>query len=186
MRAKAALPAPSPVKEQSPITVYLGLGANLGDRKANLSRALSLLAQHLTLQEVSSLYETDPVGYAEQPQFLNAVCRATTTAPPEMVLSWAKEVEQALGRTPTVRNGPRMVDVDVLLFGDVVVDSPELIVPHPRLAERAFVLVPLAEIAAQVQHPVLKRSVAEMLAQLNSQAGVRQVASRGWWKGEKG
>ena len=170
-----------PLNEPQPITLFLGLGSNLGDRKAHLRRALDLLAVQLTLENVSSLYETDPVGYLAQPRFLNAVCQATTRADPETVLSWAKEVEQTLSRRPAAHDGPRTADVDLLLYGSLVLDTPRLTLPHPRLAQRAFVLVPFSEIAPAVAHPVLQRSIQELLATVEGREGVRSVEGRSWW-----
>ena len=171
---------------QHPTTIFLGLGANLGDRRANLQGALSLLASRLTITKVSSLYETEPVGYFAQPRFLNAVCQATTTAGPETVLAWAKETEAALGRTPAVRYGPRTVDVDLLLYGSLVLETPSLVIPHPRLAERAFVLAPLAEIAPSVAHPVLKQTAALLLDAVSGREGVKLIEGQGWWREARG
>ena len=143
--------------------VYLGLGSNLGDREANLSQALRLLGQRgVWVDRVSSIYETEPVGYLEQPRFLNAVCRVSTELGPEELLSLAKEVEGLLGRRPSFPNAPRPIDVDILFYEDLVMESPELTIPHPRLAERAFVLVPLAEIAPDLVHPALGIEVREL------------------------
>lgn len=162
--------------------IFLGLGSNLGDRRANLQDALTLLASRLSITKVSSLYETEPVGYLDQHRFLNAVCQAATMAGPETVLEWAKETEAALGRTPSVRYGPRTVDVDLLLYGSLVLETPVLVIPHPRLAERAFVLAPLAEIAPSVVHPVLKQTAATLLEAVSGREGVKLMEGPGWWK----
>ena len=143
--------------------VYLGLGSNLGDREANLRYALDLLGKIVVLERTSSLYDTKPWGYEEQSRFLNCVCEAWTPLNPQALLTAVKGVEQAVGREPTFRNGPRLIDVDILLYGQQVVSELDLEIPHPRLAERAFVLVPLGEIAGHHLHPVLKLTVTELL-----------------------
>ncbi len=157
------------------VTVYLGLGSNLRDRRGNLARAIELLSQQVRVEQVSSLYETEPVGYSEQPPFLNAVCRASTEIAPQELLALAKETERRIGRRPTFRNAPRRIDVDLLFYGEQVLHSPELTIPHPRLTKRAFVLVPLAEIAPWLVHPENGQTAAELLGQAPGLKGVR------WW-----
>ncbi|MBI3968197.1 MAG: 2-amino-4-hydroxy-6-hydroxymethyldihydropteridine diphosphokinase [Chloroflexi bacterium] len=146
--------------------VFLGLGSNLGDRKANLRLAVRRLRELMQITRVSSLYETGPVGFPDQPDFLNAVAEAETILSPSGLLTVIKEVEESLGREPTFRYGPRAIDVDVLLYDDIVFHGLELEVPHPRLHERRFVLEPLVELAPDVVHPVLLRPVSAILADL--------------------
>ena len=148
----AHAPAPDSVAVHD---VYLGLGANLGARARNLAAALSLLARSrgLTLRRVSSVYLTSPVGLTDQPDFLNLVAFFHARLSPAELLATALSVERRLGRVRTVRWGPRAVDVDILLIGDLRISDPELTVPHPRLRERQFVLTPLAEIAPDLELP---------------------------------
>ena len=160
-------------------TVYLGLGSNLGDREANLRDALRALWRMGRVESVSSLYETEPVG-PPQPPFLNAACRFETGLEPRPLLRFLQGLEHELGRRPGgERWGPRPIDLDILLYEDRLVDEEGFVVPHPRLAERAFVLVPLAEIAAGERHPELGKTVAQLLKAAGEQ-GVRRVAGAGW------
>lgn len=152
--------------------VYLGLGANLGDRESNLIKALEMLAEGVRMEAVSSLYETEPMGYLEQPRFLNIVCRGTTPLEPQRLLALAKKIEGSLGRVASFPNAPRPIDIDILFYGDSAIDTPELVIPHPRIAERAFVLVPLAELAPELAHPLTGHTVKSMLAEVNGREGV--------------
>lgn len=164
----------------APVTVYLGLGSNLGDRSGNLLRAVELLAQELVVERVSSLYETEPWGYREQTRFLNAALCAVTRLSPLALLGLVQQVEQRLGRTPTFRYGPRSLDVDILFYGDRVLEIPRLTVPHPHLAQRAFVLVPLAEIAPGLCHPKLGNTVEQLLEQVEGREGIERCSVQGW------
>jgi GTP cyclohydrolase-4 len=158
------------------ITTYLGLGSNLGDRQHNLAQALHLLRCQIEIVRVSSCYETEPVGYINQPDFINIACQVRTGLSPHDLLRFIKHVEQRMGRLANFRYGPRLIDIDILLMEDLVLKTPELTIPHPHLSERAFVLTPLAEIAPQVRHPVLNQTIAELAEQLRS-SGV-EPASR--------
>jgi 2-amino-4-hydroxy-6-hydroxymethyldihydropteridine diphosphokinase len=158
-------------------TVYLGLGSNLGKREENLERALELLAQRLRMGKVSSIYDTEPVGNTNQPRFLNIACQAFTNIKPEGLLSLAKGIEIKMGRRG--RSGePRVIDIDILIYGDQVMKTPDLIIPHPRMAERAFVLVPLAEIAPDLVHPITHKTVKEMLKAVKEVQGVLKLETK--------
>ncbi len=136
-------------------TVYLGLGTNLGDRESNLREALRRLAELVRIEAVSSVYESEPVGFRAQPDFWNLVVRVHTELGPRALLVAIQEIERAMGRRPSFRNAPRVIDIDILLYDDVQLDLPELTIPHPRMLERAFVLVPLAELAPDLELPGL-------------------------------
>jgi len=145
-------------------TVYLALGSNLGDRLANLKQAIAALTPQMEVKAKSSVYETPPWGYEDQPKFLNQVIKAKTYLDPEPLLKHLKRLEVALGRQESFPNGPRLIDMDILFYDDLVLNSPALVIPHPRLHERGFVLLPLMEIAPDLIHPVNKKSVREMAA----------------------
>ena len=159
-----------------PVRVYLGLGSNLGDRLANLERGLQILGERVRLVRASSIYETEPWGFVEQPAFLNCVVEGVSSVSPEGLLEILKETERMVGREATFPGGPRVFDADLLFYGDRTVDLPHLKVPHPRIPERAFVLVPMAEIAADFVHPTLDVTVETLTARVQGREGVRWYA----------
>lgn len=145
-------------------TVYLSLGSNLGDREGHLRAAVDLLrAEGIRVLRVSSVYETEPMEVADQPWFLNLVVEAETDLFPKQLLARIRKIELGLGRRRERPKGARTIDIDILLYGDAVIETSELTVPHPRLAERRFVLEPLAELIPELRHPVNRRTVREML-----------------------
>ena len=153
------------------ITVYLGLGSNLGERGLHLSQAMDFLSQRIKIEKKSPIYDTAPVGNPNQPRFLNMVIRVSTRLPANALLFMAKGIEAKLGRVPV--DTPRPIDIDILFYGDQIINNPpQLIVPHPRLAERAFVLVPLADIAPDLLHPVKKKTIKQLLAEVEGREGV--------------
>jgi 2-amino-4-hydroxy-6-hydroxymethyldihydropteridine diphosphokinase len=146
-------------------TVYLSLGSNLGDRRGTLLDAVARLeAPDFRIRRVSSIYETEPVDFRDQPWFLNLVLEAETELFPKQLLARIRKVELGLGRKRLRKKGPRSIDIDILLYGETVIESAELAIPHPRLTERRFVLEPLAELAPQLRHPVTRQTIAELLA----------------------
>lgn len=152
--------------------VYLGLGSNVGNREEHLFSAVRLIADIGTVVSQSSIYETEPVGLRDQPLFLNMVVGLDVGMDPQTLLLQTQAIEHSLGRVRTIPNGPRTIDIDILLYDDVVVSSETLIVPHARLHERAFALVPLAEIAPNAVHPIVKKSIAELLAGVSDRESV--------------
>jgi 2-amino-4-hydroxy-6-hydroxymethyldihydropteridine diphosphokinase len=155
--------------------VYLSLGSNVGNRAANLNAAIERLRSLGTVEEVSSFYETEPVEFTAQPWFLNCAVKLDTEKMPKQLLAGILDVEQQMGRRRTQKKGPRAIDIDVLLFGNSIIDTKGLTVPHPAMHERRFVLEPLAEIAPDVRHPVFKRTVRELRDALPPGQAVRKI-----------
>ncbi len=157
-------------------TVYLSLGSNIGDRERNLRAAIDELPHAgVAITRVSSFYETEPVDLKEQPWFLNCVVEAETHFDPFMLLRALREIETKMGSKKLVAKGPRLMDIDILLYGTETIDTPELQVPHPRMHLRRFVLVPLAEIAPEAVYPGLKKTVKQLLEETPDRSVVRQT-----------
>jgi 2-amino-4-hydroxy-6-hydroxymethyldihydropteridine diphosphokinase len=159
-------------------TVYLGLGSNLGDRAANLREAVERLCELGEVAAVSAVYETEPREITDQPWFLNCAVALETEQMPRQLMARLLGIERTMGRRRTKPKGPRLIDIDILLFGNSVVEAAGLTVPHPAMQKRRFVLEPLAEIAPEARHPVFKRTVQEMRDALGKDAGVvKRVSS---------
>ena len=155
-----------------PVTAYFGLGSNMGNRQQNLDLALDLLSHRLKMGRISSMYETDPQDNADQPRFLNLVCRVDTRLDPEALLVVTKGIERKLGRKPKTSNLPRPIDIDILFYGEQVIKTRDLLIPHPKLTERAFVLIPLVEIAPDLVHPKSGQPVREILEGITEKQGI--------------
>ncbi len=156
-------------------SVYIALGSNLGERQQNLAEALRRMAGVVRVTAVSRLYETEPAYVLDQPAFLNAVVAGYTGLSAPDLLAYLKQLETQLGRKTLVRYGPRNIDLDIIFYDDLVLDSPHLTIPHPRMAERGFVMHPLTDIAPDLVHPQLERTMAQLLADLPAADGVMQI-----------
>lgn len=155
--------------------VYLSLGSNLGDRAANLNDAISRIAKIGDVMSVSSFYETEPVEYTAQPWFLNCAVKLDTEKMPKQLLAAVLDLERQMGRRRTQQKGPRTIDIDILLFGNSIIEAKDLVVPHPALHQRRFVLEPMTEIAPEARHPVFKRTMRELRDALPAGQSVRRV-----------
>ena len=153
--------------------VYLSLGTNLGNRAANLKQAIAWLPPQMTVRAKSDVYETPPWGHTEQDDFLNQAVKVTTYLEPEKLIKHIKRLEVAMGREANFRNGPRLIDIDILFYDDEILDTPLLTIPHPKLHERGFVLLPMMDIAPDHVHPVMKKSIRELVG-LCDLEGIKQ------------
>ncbi|RMG72966.1 MAG: 2-amino-4-hydroxy-6-hydroxymethyldihydropteridine diphosphokinase [Nitrospirae bacterium] len=158
------------------IDVYIGVGSNLGDRRNNCQSAVRQLKHNgIEVIKVSPVYETEPWGVKEQPPFLNLAIHCRTSLPPEELLRRLKDIEKQLGRESTYHWGPRTIDLDILFYGDRIVNQKELVIPHPHIAQRLFVLKPLSDIAPFLIHPVLNRTILELLQEFKDKQAIHQV-----------
>ncbi len=148
--------------------IYLSLGSNLGDRANNLLKAIEHLPPQVEVIIQSSVYETEPWGYSDQPTFLNQVVKARTSLEPIDLLALLKEIEVRMGRKESFRFGPRLIDLDILFYDDLILNTPDLMIPHPRITERAFVLIPLSEISPDLIHPERNKTIAELKNSIDS------------------
>ena len=161
-----------------PTLVYLSLGSNVGDRENHLRQAIARLAPEGRIMSVSSFYETEPVEFTDQSWFLNCAVALETTETPERLMAALLQIEQQMGRQRIQKKGPRTIDIDILLFGDAILDGPALTIPHPAMHQRRFVLEPLAEIAPEVRHSVLKKTIRELLDALPAGQEVRKLQTK--------
>ena len=161
--------------------VYIGFGSNIGDRLAHIQNAIQTLSktEGITLQKISSVYKTDPVGYEAQAEFLNGVAAIQTSLSPLSLLYILKDIETEVGRQHRIRWGPREIDLDILIYGNLCVQTEKLIIPHPEMHLRGFVLVPLAEIALDLVHPVFQESIQTLLNRLDDDKSISKSGSTG-------
>ncbi len=160
---------------------WLGLGSNLGDKRAHIQQALAEIAASCRLVEVSSLYKTEPVGFKDQDWFLNCTARIATPKTPRELLALLQSIERQLGRTARVKNGPRTIDLDILLYDSLVLEEDGLVIPHPRMHERLFVLAPLREIAPALVHPVWERTIEQLAESLRDPERVELYEGSPCW-----
>lgn len=160
-----------------PIIAYIGLGSNIGDKKNFCLRAIALLARAGHVNKVSSFYCTEPVGHQAQDEFINAVVELETHLLPEQLVAACRTIEDELGRRRSTRWGPRTIDLDILLYGDAIINNPDLTIPHPLLTSRGFVLIPLCEIAPHIEHPVLQKTIIQLLQELKDPHRVVECGS---------
>jgi 2-amino-4-hydroxy-6-hydroxymethyldihydropteridine diphosphokinase len=157
--------------------VYLGVGSNLGNRQGNIKKAARLLGENGNIQVVrrSSFYETEPVGYKKQPDFLNCIFEIKTSLTPLVLLKVLKNIEKKLKRVKNIKWGPRLIDLDILLYGNKVIEKTNLTIPHPEMHKRRFILAPLAEIAPEIIHPLKKKTILELYKNLSDKHKVRKL-----------
>jgi 2-amino-4-hydroxy-6-hydroxymethyldihydropteridine diphosphokinase len=148
------------------VEAYIAFGSNIGDREENISRALKILKHKIKITKTSSLYETKPMYLENQDWFLNGVTKIDTELSPKKLLTFLKSMEKEMGRKELGRNGPRIIDLDILFYGNMISDDNDLHIPHPKISERAFVLVPLAEIEPNLIHPTYRKTIAQLLSEL--------------------
>ncbi|HEX5370201.1 MAG TPA: 2-amino-4-hydroxy-6-hydroxymethyldihydropteridine diphosphokinase [Dehalococcoidia bacterium] len=165
------------------MAIYIALGANLGDRRANLAQALRSLPPEASVEAVSALYESTPQPPAPPPDYLNAACRIATQLDPEALLRHVKQIEHDMGRRPGERWAPRLIDLDIVLYDDLILDTATLVIPHSRLAERNFVLQPLLDLDPGLKHPATGQRLDALLKQTGN-GGLRRIAEPGW-QGER-
>lgn len=158
-------------------TAYISIGSNLGDREKYSRQAIEGISEFAKVTAVSAFYETEPVGFEDQPQFINSVAEIETELSPHGLLEKLRSVENKLGRVRETKWGPRTIDLDIIFYGNEVLNDPDLTIPHPEAHKRRFVLEPLEEIAPTFEHPVLKQSITELLASLNDHHKVKKVDS---------